>query len=77
MTRVTARAAHQRYAELKRLAAAEDLGPPFQGVIERLTAHYRKQIAKEDEVLDSLCREKLTPPELAEISQGMAARRRT
>lgn len=69
--------AHQLYTELKRLAASEDFGPPFQGVIERLTAHYRKHIAKEDEVLDSLCREKLTPPELAEISQEMAARRRT
>lgn len=69
--------AHQLYTELKRLAAAEDFGPPFQSVIERLVAHYRKHIAKEDEVLDSLCREKLTPPELAEISEEMAARRHT
>ena len=40
-------------------------------------AHYRKHIAKEDEVLDALCREKFTPRELVEISQEMAARRRT
>lgn len=69
--------AHQLYTELKQLAAADDFGAPFRGVIERLVAHYRRHIAKEDEVLDSLCREKLTPPELAAISQEMVARRRT
>jgi iron-sulfur cluster repair protein YtfE (RIC family) len=69
--------AHQLYTELKRLAAAGDFGAPFRGVVERLVAHYRNHIAKEDEVLDSMCREKLTPPELAVISEEMVARRRT
>lgn len=70
-------AAHQLYTELKQRAAESDFGPAFRGVIERLVAHYRKHIAKEDEILDSMCREKLTPPELAAISQEMVARRRT
>jgi iron-sulfur cluster repair protein YtfE (RIC family) len=69
--------AHQLYTELKQRAATSDFGPAFRGVIERLVAHYRKHIAKEDEILDSMCREKLTPPELAAISQEMVARRRT
>lgn len=69
--------AHQLYTELKQRAAASDFGPAFRGVIERLVAHYRKHIVKEDEILDSMCREKLTPPELAAISQEMVARRRT
>lgn len=69
--------AHHLYSELRELAAEQDFGPAFQGLIERLVAHYRKHIAKEDEVLDSLCREKLTPPELAEISVEMMARRRS
>jgi hemerythrin-like domain-containing protein len=69
--------AHQLYTELKRHAAEGDYETQFRGVIERLVAHYRKHIAKEDEVLDSLCREKLTPRELAEISQEMVARRHT
>lgn len=69
--------AHQLYTELKKLAAEGDFGAPFRGVIERLVDHYRRHIAKEDEVFDALCREKLTPQELAAISQEMVARRRT
>lgn len=68
--------AHQLYQELKRLAAAGEYGAHFQGAVERLAGHYRKHIAKEDEMLDALCREKLTAAELGEISAEMAARRR-
>lgn len=68
--------AHNLYMELKELAKLREFGPRFQGVIERFVAHYRKHIAMEDEVLDAMCREKLTPQELTQVSEEMKARRR-
>lgn len=68
--------AHNLYMELKEQAKRRDFGPRFRGVVERFVAHYRKHIATEDELLDALCREKLTPQELAQVSGEMKARRR-
>ena len=69
--------AHRLYTELKQLAADPVFDARFASVVDRLAALYRAHIAKEDEILTAMAREKLTEQELSEVSREMVARRRS
>lgn len=68
--------AHRLYVELKQLGAEGAFDQRFAGVVSQFVALYRAHIAKEDEILTAIAREKLTPQELGQISGEMVARRR-
>lgn len=70
--------AHGLWTELRALAATErdhSWAPRFQGTIERLVSLYRRHIAKEDDLLQSLGQVHLSSADLAEISSEMKRRR--
>ena len=68
------------YTRLKALIAAPDAGDAWlaqtRGLVENLTAHYRRHIASEDESLQAYAAERLGGAALAEIAQEMRARRK-
>lgn len=72
--------AHRMYAELKELVAApgegEEWAAKVRGLVERLSAHYRRHIASEDETLQGYAAGLLSAPALAEIAAEMRARRK-
>ena len=72
--------AHRMYTRLKALIAAPDAGDAWlaqtRGLVENLTAHYRRHIASEDESLQAYAAERLGGAALAEIAQEMRARRK-
>ena len=67
--------AHRLYTELRQLSVDPVFDARFAGVVERLVALYRAHIAKEDEILTSMARERLSAEELAAVSAEMKARR--
>jgi hemerythrin-like domain-containing protein len=72
--------AHRMYTELKGLIAApaEEQGwiQNVRGLVERLSAHYRRHIASEDETLQNYASGLLGAEALTEIAAEMRARRK-
>lgn len=72
--------AHRMYEELKGLIAAPredgEWMAKVRGLVERLSGHYRRHIASEDETLQSYAGGLLSPAALAEIAAEMRARRK-
>ncbi len=72
--------AHRMYTSLKSLIASpeqtEEWRAQVRGVVERLTALYRRHIASEDDALQTYAEQHLGPEVLAEIATEMKRRRK-